>query len=272
MKSKKITIFLILLTIYVLLLLFIPLRRRRRGPSSLVCPGAHNIDKTEDFAPEREEVRAKLLPIARAAMNHKDPQTKKAPLVKLVVDKLYINNQRYTVDDLEQLPEHLKPARVYTPMNENRAVFFTKNSPLSNHYPSTFKHNSESFNCAEQFIMISKARLFGDQESVTQIMREKDPVKQKQLGKSIKNYDQSHWRARAPELITPGLVSKFEQNPVCKKVLLATQHRLIIEANKHDMYFGAGMSLRDPLILVEWLNVIFFPYRYRADKSPIFCI
>ena len=108
----------------------------------------------EDFAPEIEEVRAKLLPIARAAMNHKDPQTKKAPLVKLVVDKLYINNQRYTVDDLEQLPEYLKPAQVYTPMNENYAVFFTKNSPLSNHYPSTFKHNSESFNCAEQFIMM----------------------------------------------------------------------------------------------------------------------
>ena len=127
----------------------------------------------EDFAPEIE-VRAKLLPIARAAMNHKDPQTKKAPLVKPVVDKLNINNQRYTVDDLEQLPEHLKPARVYMPMTENRVAFFTKNSPLSNHYPSPFKHNSETFNCAEQFIMMSKARLFGDQESFTQIMREKD--------------------------------------------------------------------------------------------------
>ena len=202
----------------------------------------------EDFAPEIEEVRAKLLPIARAAMNHKDPQTKKAPLVKLVVDKLYINNQRYTVDDLEQLPEHLKPARVYTPMTENRVAFFTKNSPLSNHYPSPFKHNSETFNCAEQFITMSKARLFGDQESVTQIMREKDPVKQKQLGKTIKNYDQTRWRACAPELITPGLLSKFEQNLVCKKVLLQTQQRLIIEANKHDMYFGAGISLRDPSI------------------------
>ena len=202
----------------------------------------------EDFTPEIEEVRAKLLPIARATMNHKDPQTMKAPLVKLVVDKLYINNQRYTVDDLEQLPEHLKRARVYTPMTENRAAFFTKNSPLSNHYPSPFKHNSETFNCTEQFIMMSNARLFGDQESVTQIMQEKDPLKQKQLRKTIKNYDQTRWRASAPELITPGLLSKFEQNPVCKKVLLQTQQRLIIEANKHDMYFGAGISLRDPSI------------------------
>ena len=202
----------------------------------------------EDYPPEIESARAQLLPIAIAARDSKDPQTNKSPYVKLVVDRLYINNEKYTVESLHRLPDHLKPARLFTPMRENRVAFFTKNSPLSNHFPSTFKHKGETYNCSEQFIMASKAKLFDDQEAVIQIMREKDPVKQKQLGKNVKNFNQTQWKATAQELIIPGLISKFEQSPECKTSLLQTNQREIIEANGHDSFFGVGMSLRDPRI------------------------
>ena len=125
----------------------------------------------EDFPPEIEEARAQLLHIARAAMNYKDPHTNQTLHVKLVVDKLYVNNTKYTVDNLHTLPETLKPARLYTKMNDERVAFYSKHSPLSNHYRSSFIHKGETFNSAEQFIMTSKARLFGDQEAVVAIQK-----------------------------------------------------------------------------------------------------
>ena len=174
-----------------------------------IPPPYERLHVREDYPPEVENARVQLLPIARAALDYKDPHTNKSPFVKLVVDKLYINHQKYSVDNIDKLPEHLRPSRIFTPMNENRVLFFTKNSPLSNHYPSTFKCNGETYNCSEQYIMACKARLFNDQECVAKIMQEEDPVKQKRLGKSVKNFDEAHWKSRAQELILPGLLEKF---------------------------------------------------------------
>ena len=124
-----------------------------------VPPAFNKPHVKEDFPPEIEEARAQLLHIARAAMNYKDPHTNQTLHVKLVVDKLYVNNTKYTVDNLHTLPETLKPARLYTKMNDERVAFYSKHSPLSNHYPSSFIHKGETFNSAEQFIMTSNKHL-----------------------------------------------------------------------------------------------------------------
>ena len=208
-----------------------------------IPPPYERLHVREDYPPEVEVSRAQLLPIARAAMDYKDPHTNKSPFVKLVVDKLYINHQKYTVDNIDKLPEHLRPSRIFTPMNKNRVLFFTKNSPLSNDYLSTFKCNGETYNCSEQYIMACKARLFDDQESVVKIMQEEDPVKQKRLGKNVENFDEAHWKSCAQELIVPGLLEKFKQSPVCNKILKETNQRAIFEANPSDNFFGVGMSL-----------------------------
>lgn len=67
-------------------------------------------------------------------------------------------------------------------------------TPLSNYYPSSFVHKGDTLSSAEQFIMTSPARLFGDQEAVVAfdqeaviaIQKEPSPSKQKFIGQTIK--------------------------------------------------------------------------------------
>jgi len=213
-----------------------------------IPPSYNSIHVREDYPAEVETDRAKLMPIARAATNIMDPNTHRRPQVRMVADKLFINHQKFTVNNLNTLPDNLKPASIFTPMNKEKAVFYTHNSPLSNHFPANFSHKGEQFNCAEQYIMVEKARFFGDQEAVRAIMEEKMPAKQKQIGKAIKNLDTAQWQASAQDIILPGLVSKFEQNIECKDMLSKTGERDIIEANPYDLFFGVGISIHSPAV------------------------
>ena len=164
----------------------------------------------------------------------------------MVGDKLYINNQKFTKDTMHSLPERLQPQRIFTKSKDNMTAFFTRNSPLSNHFPSPFKINGESFGCLEQYMMVEKARTFGDQEAEVKIMHETSPIRQKQAGKNIKGFKRDIWEQAAEEKVLPGLLAKFQQNQVCKELLLSTNNNSIIEANSNDSFFGAGISLRSP--------------------------
>ena len=212
-------------------------------------PPAYNSRHVrEDYPAEVEIDRSKLMPIARAAVNLKDPHTHSTPRVRLVADKLFINQQKFTVNNLDTLPDKLQPSAIFTPMNKDKAVFYTKNSPLSNHFPSAFTHKGEHFNSAEQFIMVEKARYFGDQEAVLAIMAEEEPAKQKQIGKMIKNFNLERWQASAQDVILPGLIAKFEQCRQCKDMLIKTEARDLVEANPHHLFFGVGVSLHSPSV------------------------
>lgn len=204
------------------------------------------LDKThirEDYPDEMERNRTKLRTVASAALKVKDPITQESPKVRLVADRLVINSVTYTVQTLHQLPDSLKLENIYTPRNENKVAFFTSNSPLSNHHISPFMHLGEKYNCIEQFLMAEKARHCADQKSLTSIMKETNPVKQKQLGKSLENFDSDTWKQCAQEKLMPGLLSKFEQNENCKDTLLKTENTEIFEANPHDSFWGTGLSL-----------------------------
>ena len=197
----------------------------------------------EDFPKEREHDRGKLLTIAKAAINAPVPDTQQKPRVNLSSDKLYINNNRYTIKSLSTLPEYLQPQNIYTPMTQDKAAFYTASSPLSNHFIASFEHEGTTFNCGEQFIMAKKAQSCNDHESEKAIMNETSPAKQKQIGKSLKNFNQAQWQDSATEILTPGLLAKFEQCSQCKDMLLKTDNRTIFEASPHDKYWGIGMSL-----------------------------
>lgn len=197
----------------------------------------------EDFPEEIDRNRMKLFTIASAALNVKLPDTQKKTKVNMVIDTLYINSERYTVDTLNRLPDNLKPAVIYTPMTDDKVAFFTGNSPLSNHFLADFTHEGQTYNCMEQFIMCEKAKACDDQESLVAIKKEEDPVQQKRLGRYLRNFDNKQWESIAQEKILPGLQAKFQQNLVCRTMLENTGTRRIYEANPHDAFWGIGLSL-----------------------------
>ena len=218
----------------------------RKLGHGLIPPNIKKPHVREDFHHAVDDCRSQLLPVAVAATKMRDPTSQKPLKVQLVVDRLYINNQRCTKDSMDSHPDTLHPRNIHTPSNGNKTAFFSRHSPLSNHFLSPFTVNGENFNCLEQYMMVQKARLFGDQNVVRKVMTEILPPRQKQAGRSIHGFDQGIWTEAFEEKIFPSLLAKFDQNPVCKDTLIQTGDNVIIEANPYDKFWGAGLSLHSP--------------------------
>ena len=113
-------------------------------------------------------------------------------------------------EDLDLLPKKYKLESLFIASCKGITAYFTKNSPLSNHYKCQFKLEGERYNCMEQYLMSAKAALINDQQSVVNICKSQDPVQQKRLGGKIMNFRQDTWSAEAEKILFKGLFANFE--------------------------------------------------------------
>lgn len=125
-------------------------------------------------------------------------------------------------------------------------TFFWK-GPLSQWYKSPFIVYGTLYNCAEQFMMASKARLFNDQQTLQMIMQEDSAKEQQALGRQVKDFDKTKWDAVARHLVYRGNIAKFSQNPLICKKLVATEGTTLVEASPIDKIWGIGLTEDDPL-------------------------
>lgn len=133
-------------------------------------------------------------------------------------------------------------------LTENYAFFFSKDDALSNWHIASFGYKGLEFNCVEQFMMYSKAVLFGDLKTAEKILLSPAPKEQKRLGRSVANFDQSVWDSKALNIVTVACREKFSQNPHLLKELERTGNRVIAEASPYDIIWGIGLGKDDPRI------------------------
>ena len=124
-------------------------------------------------------------------------------------------------------------------------VFFWS-GPYSQWYPSSFRLDKRDFNCAEQYMMYCKARLFGDRECADQILAATEPGVQKQLGRSARGFDEDAWKLFREGIVFQGSLAKYAQNEKLRKMLLDTGTRVLVEASPHDRIWGIGLAEADP--------------------------
>lgn len=120
--------------------------------------------------------------------------------------------------------------------------FFSKKDIYSQWYPATFTLANKTFTCAEQWMMWSKAILFGDKDVASKIMKTNDPLIHKKLGRSVKNFDCIRWNTYARAIVYVGNLAKFTQNPSLLEQLLLTRDTTLAEANPRDKIWGIGLS------------------------------
>ena len=106
------------------------------------------VNVVEDFPAEVVNRQRRLIPVHRAA--HKIPQKCKA---LLLIDKLLLNNKLYSTDDLDDIPEEVRPCNLSTVQNCHMLAFFMQDSKFSNHFPFLFEHDGFQFSSVEQFLM-----------------------------------------------------------------------------------------------------------------------
>ena len=162
-------------------------------------------------------------------------------------------------------------------------VFFW-DGPFSQWEPSTFEIDGVEYNCAEQYMMAEKARLFNDQEALDEIMESDDPRHQKALGRLVKNFDEAIWQEdddngypRCWNIVWRGNMAKFSQNQHLLEDLFKTGDAALVEASPFDCIWGVGLRASDPRIKnpdnwrgSNWLGEVLTVVRgfLKANSTP----
>lgn len=141
---------------------------------------------------------------------------------------------------------------------------------LSQWYRAPFTADGCRYATAEHYMMAGKARLFGDQEMLEQILDTDDPGRAKALGRKVRGFDHATWELHRSEIVTRGNVAKFSSTPRLRSYLLGTGDKVLVEASPYDRIWGIGLaaadeSARDPL---EWqgLNLLGFALMEARDR------
>jgi hypothetical protein len=129
-------------------------------------------------------------------------------------------------------------------MSEDKFIFFY-GGPFSQWYPCEFEIDGIKYNCTEQFMMASKAKVFGDKETLKKIMSTDAPWLQKKLGRGVKGFSIPLWSKASREIAYMGNLAKFS-DPALKQILLDTGDKEIVEASPTDKIWGIGLGEEDP--------------------------
>lgn len=132
-------------------------------------------------------------------------------------------------------------------MSEKFTLFWS--GPFSQWHPSTFVIDGVTYNCAEQYMMAEKARLFGDKSAETRIMSTSDPSDQKRWGREVRGFDVTKWNAVAQDIVYRASMAKYTQNDDLKYILMRTIGTTLVEASPTDTIWGIGLRKEDPRAL-----------------------
>jgi ribA/ribD-fused uncharacterized protein len=118
-------------------------------------------------------------------------------------------------------------------------------SCFSQWYPAPFTVDGNFYATAKHWMMAAKARLFGDEEALAEILESSDPHTAKSVGRKVKNFEDNVWKQNARRLVTEGNLAKFSQNIELKSFLLATNESVLVEASPYDRIWGIGLKAND---------------------------
>jgi ribA/ribD-fused uncharacterized protein len=134
----------------------------------------------------------------------------------------------------------------------------TDASCFSQWFPAPFVIDAVPYLTAEHFMMAEKARLFGDEETLAQILDAETPADAKALGRAVKNYDDTAWARTRVAAVVRGNEAKFRQNEEMGSFLRSTRETVLVEASPRDRIWGIGMGASNPDARL--------PTRWRGDN------
>ena len=138
-----------------------------------------------EYTDEIEWKRKMLLPILKTARHLKDYKKK----CKLEESTLTIRGRKFTLNNLEQLPDQLNAFKCTSKADDNTVGFFGAINPLSNFHPAPFRLDGVDYISSEQYIQAKKAEFFNDQACLGNILSSTTSLDCKIQAKNIKGYE-----------------------------------------------------------------------------------
>jgi len=117
---------------------------------------------------------------------------------------------------------------------------------LSQWYECSFDVDGVTYLTAEMWMMIQKAKLFGDEEIARKMMETTVPAEHQALGRKAKGFDRKKWDQHKSRIVEDGNFHKFTKStPEMREKLLATGDRELVEASPMDRIWGVGFGAAD---------------------------
>ena len=185
----------------------------------------------ENFTGKTEYSRKKLYPIFKAAKKMQNYEKK----VYMYENTLILNNIRYTINDLDKLPEDVHPKNFCTKSNDTTEVFggiLSEHSTFSNWSPSQIKYNNHVYINLEQAYMHIKALENGDSAAARKIHYTKDPREIKRIGSNLTVKKNEKWNTIRHGVMHDLVKAKFMQNNEKAQEFIQTGNRKLGETGK----------------------------------------
>lgn len=168
--------------------------------------------------------------------------------------------------NLEQLQQQMAEGKAFQYLyfwgHTPKQADVVDKSCFSQWFDAPFMLEGIRYATAEHYMMVEKARLFGDEASRIRIVHSHTPAEAKTLGRQIRGFDEATWLQHRFAIVVRGNVAKFSQHPALAAYLLGTGQRVIVEASPYDAIWGIGLTADhaaadDPL---QWrgLNLLGF--------------
>lgn len=125
---------------------------------------------------------------------------------------------------------------------------------LSNWIPKdlVIPYDGHTFSNSEQLFMYMKAKFFGDEPIAARIVTlGQDPETSKDLGRQVRNYDESKWSEVRREKMFEACLLKFQSDEKLEMQLLDTGDKIIVEGTPFDPIWGVKIKWDDDRILDE---------------------
>lgn len=221
-------------------------RKRNAIPAK---DGGRRIRVQADLPKElRQEVQL-LYRVVRAAS--KIPQFQSASVRNYA---LLLNGKEYPPRELESLPIPIRPSTISVSKSDTALVFFSKHCELSNHFPSEFTIEQNTFSNMEHYLAFQRAIITDDPALVDRALQCSDPMDAKAMLNSLRNNRLHDWELIRDNIALDGLKAKFMQNKNLHKYLADTADLRLGEASQNGVW-GIGLTLDDPCVLDtgKWL-------------------
>lgn len=170
------------------------------------------------------------------------------PGAQIIGQSIVIDDKSYRVEDLESLPDILRPSSLACLQSDNAFVFFGRASPFSNHHHSPFTIDDHLFQCMEQYLAWRRAKLADRQDLVDKALQKADPLVHKTILNDLHSTNAEEWNNDLPDTALVGLRAKFRQNPPLAHYLCNTFPKKLGEASPNKRW-GVGFSLIQPEVL-----------------------
>ncbi len=199
-----------------------------------------HIKVRQDLPPELASIQRALMPIKRIA----DGIPKYRNPVMVSMGELKIQDKRYTLRNLHEIPDDINISLGTFKMNDRLYVYFSVLNIFSNFRWAPINLDGMIYEMNEKFIQFSKARCFKDENTAALILELDNPFEIKKMGYQVRGFNKDKWDKEAVDVAMKCNDRKYRVHYEMGQFLMSTHPRELAEASEEDPW-GCGIKLND---------------------------